>query len=179
MDAIARRDIAVASRLFRQIADSGEWQGHYMLAVLALESTGDSRLRDALVHMDTAALAGHTAALLGLAILLLCTTETVQRKRAMVILRRLVDEDDDLSRIVLGLALSNEELATASADATVESLWTVAAQKDWVWAMQLLASRNLAKGRVSAALKWKWRAFATTLRLAKIDPADARLINAS
>jgi hypothetical protein len=179
MLATEKKDLITASRFFQKVADAGEWQGHYMLAVTALASSSSSKIDDALMHMDTAATAGHNSALLGLAILLLNTGGEVQRKRAVLILQRLVDEDDDLSRIVLGITLRDGSENPAGAEFAVEKLWASAAERDWVWAMQLLAKKYFTERKTLTALKWKWRAFATTFRLAKVDSGDVRLTNAT
>jgi TPR repeat protein len=179
MQAIEKKDMVTASRFFQKVADAGEWQGQYMLAVTALASSSSSKVDEALVHMDAAATAGHKSALLGLAILLLNTSGEVQRKRAVVILQRLVDENDDLSKIVLGLALRDEIETAGGAEFTVEKLWASAAEREWVWAMQLLADKYFSERKTLSALKWKWRAFTTTFRLAKVDSGDVRLTNAT
>jgi TPR repeat protein len=177
LEAMVRGDGATALKMFESVSEDSQWQGEYMLGLIHLSILPDRDVLAAVKHLENAARDGGAMAKCGLAIALISCDRVVELKRAAGILQELCDENQHAAQILLGLLLLDGRLGEVDAPRAV-SLWTSAAEGEWVWAMQLLADRCRFERQLLRALRWKWIAFVTTFRLAKVDKDDIRLTNA-
>jgi tetratricopeptide (TPR) repeat protein len=180
-EAFDRKDQETALRMFNRVLESeDEWYVHYVIGVLNIGPISDQppNLELGLKHLEAAATTNKPYTRATLAFALLMAEGDIERKRAFSILNDSESDHNAFEKILLGF-LHEEGRVTEKNHQLAKKLWSEAAEENWIWPMQLLASRALRSGNLFAFARWKWRAVKVGVPLMKKDPDDIRLVNAT